>query len=107
MLEMRAIPSEDSIRAALSKLVGAEQAPEESRASSSLWLDACFEQLSGNVLDVPWVLDVDVTVKPLYGKQEGAVLGYNPSKPGRPSHAYHSLGRPPAALPGRAGASGQ
>ena len=64
MLEMRAIPSEDSIRAALSKLVRAVQIPEESRSSSSLWLDACFEQLSGNVLDVPWVLDVDVTVKP-------------------------------------------
>ena len=28
--------------------------------------------------------------KALYGKQQGAVLGYNPHKPGRPSHAYHS-----------------
>ena len=35
-------------------------------------------------------LDTDVTVKPLYGKQEGALIGYNPHKPGRPSHAYHS-----------------
>jgi hypothetical protein len=33
---------------------------------------------------------VDVTIKPLYGKQQGAVVGYNPHKPGRPSHAYHS-----------------
>jgi hypothetical protein len=31
-----------------------------------------------------------VTIKPLYGRQEGAVVGYNPHKPGRPSHAYHS-----------------
>ena len=30
------------------------------------------------------------TVKPLYGHQEGAVLGYNPKKPGRPSHVYHT-----------------
>jgi hypothetical protein len=29
-------------------------------------------------------------VKVLYGKQQGAVVGYNPHKPGRPSHAYHS-----------------
>jgi len=29
-------------------------------------------------------------VKCLYGKQEGAVVGYNPKKPGRPSHSYHS-----------------
>jgi hypothetical protein len=28
-------------------------------------------------------------VKPLYGHQEGAVVSYNPHKPGRPSHSYH------------------
>jgi len=33
---------------------------------------------------------MDSTVKPLYGHQEGAVLGYNPKKPGRPSHVYHT-----------------
>jgi hypothetical protein len=33
---------------------------------------------------------VDVTVKPLYGRQEGARIVYNPHKPGRPSHTYHS-----------------
>src|SRR6201999_2879841 len=38
----------------------------------------------------PWILDVDVTVKSIYGRQEGAELGHNPHKPGRPSHAYHS-----------------
>lgn len=42
------------------------------------------------LLREPWILDVDTTVKPLYGEQEGAVTGYNPSKPGRPSHSYHS-----------------
>jgi hypothetical protein len=36
------------------------------------------------------ILDVDTTVKPLYGHQQGAVVGYNPTKPGRPSHTYHS-----------------
>lgn len=38
----------------------------------------------------PYVLDIDNTVKPLYGHQEGAELGYNPKKPGRPSHNYHT-----------------
>jgi hypothetical protein len=33
---------------------------------------------------------VDTTVKPLYGKQEGAEIGYNPEKRGRPSHTYHT-----------------
>lgn len=38
----------------------------------------------------PAILDTDTTVKCLYGKQEGAVVGYNPQKKGRPSHNYHS-----------------
>ena len=29
-----------------------------------------------------WILDIDATVKPLYGRQEGAVIGSNPSKGG-------------------------
>ena len=33
---------------------------------------------------------MDTTVKPLYGHQQDAEVGYNPTKPGRPSHAYHS-----------------
>ena len=41
-------------------------------------------------LKLPWILDIDVTVKPLYGHQQGAELGYNPHKPGRPCHMYHS-----------------
>ncbi|MGB5649453.1 MAG: transposase [Sedimenticolaceae bacterium] len=49
-------------------------------------LQSCYEPL----LSTPWILDVDVTVKPLYGHQEGAEVGYNPHKPGRPSHTYHS-----------------
>ena len=36
------------------------------------------------------MLDTDTTIKPLYGHQEGAEVGYNPAKPGRPSHAYHT-----------------
>jgi hypothetical protein len=32
--------------------------------------------LSGNALDKPWVLDIDASIKPLYGRQEGAEPGY-------------------------------
>jgi hypothetical protein len=49
-------------------------------------LRACVEP----VLSQPWILDIDVTVKCIYGHQEGASVGHNPHKPGRPSHAYHS-----------------
>ena len=41
-------------------------------------------------LGTTWILDIDTTVKPLYGKQSGAEVSYNPHKPGRPSHALHT-----------------
>jgi hypothetical protein len=37
-----------------------------------------------------WILDLDTTIKFVYGHQEGAQIGYNPHKPGRPSHALHT-----------------
>ena len=83
-LGMGKIPCEDSIRGALGKLT-------EDAERTACWVRGCFDRLSPGSLEVPWVLDIDVTIKPVYGKQEGAVLGYNPAKPGRPSHAYHSF----------------
>ncbi|MEF8704006.1 MAG: hypothetical protein V5B32_12305 [Candidatus Accumulibacter sp. UW26] len=35
-------------------------------------------------------LDIDTTIKLLYGHQAGAEIGYNPTKPGRPSHTLHT-----------------
>ncbi|WP_297394309.1 hypothetical protein [Acidiferrobacter sp.] len=58
-------------------------------------------------MSTPWILDLDTTVKCLYGKQEGAVVGYNPHKPGRPSHSYHSLDGQHAPGFGRRGDAGQ
>ena len=87
LLSMDKIPSEDSVRGALGKLVQ----DEPMRKKTAGWLDQSFTQVCDGSLEVPWVLDVDVTIKQLYGKQEGAVLGYNPVKPGRASHAYHSF----------------
>ena len=37
-----------------------------------------------------WILDCDTTVKVLYGHQSGALVSYNPQKPGRPSHTIHT-----------------
>src|SRR5205807_2844359 len=37
-------------------------------------LQASYEPL----LEEPWALDMDTTVKPLYGHQEDAKVGYNP-----------------------------
>lgn len=81
LLGMSKVASEDSVRRALTALE--EQA---SQAWMKKHLKASYEPL----LQEPWVLDMDTTVKPLYGHQEDAQVGYNPQKPGRPSHAYHS-----------------
>ncbi len=81
LLGMSKVISEDALRRALSATPEAE---------GVAWLDAHLDQSVALVLDAPWILDVDTTVKPLYGKQEGAVVSYNPKKPGRPSHTYHT-----------------
>ena len=59
-------------------------------AESGQWLKGHLKASYEPLLQEPWILDVDTTVKPLYGHQPDAQVGYNPSKPGRPSHAYHS-----------------
>jgi hypothetical protein len=81
LLGMQKVVSDDSARRALKKI-------DEERGVNWLQdhLQSCYEPL----LAAPWILDSDVTVKPLYGHQEGAVVGYNPHKPGRPSHTYHT-----------------
>ena len=81
LLGMEKIVSEDAVRRGLKAID-----EEEGAAWLRLHLDHCV----GPLLNEPWILDVDTTIKPLYGHQEGAEVGYNPKKPGRPSHCYHS-----------------
>lgn len=81
LLGMSGTVSEDTVRRGLSAI--AEEA-------GQTWLQKHIDESTSALLSAPWILDVDVTVKPLYGHQEGAVLGYNPKKPGRPSHTYHT-----------------
>jgi len=80
-LGMRRVVSEDTLRRALSRIPVEE---------GTAWLREHLEHSVLPLLTTPWIMDVDTTVKPLYGKQEGAVVGYNPAKPGRPSHTYHT-----------------
>jgi hypothetical protein len=81
LLGMSKIVSEDSVRRALLKMPEAE---------SREWLMGALKNCYAQILTIPWILDVDTTIKCLYGHQEGAVVGYNPKKPGRPSHVYHT-----------------
>jgi hypothetical protein len=81
LLDMKKIVSEDAIRRAFRAI------DEEEGAA---WLGGHLSFCVGPLLTEPWVLDVYTTIKPLFGHQEGARLGYNPKKPGRPSHCYHT-----------------
>ena len=54
------------------------------------WLQRHIDQCTHPLLAEKYILDIDTTVKPLYGHQEGAVVSYNPKKPGRPSHVHHT-----------------
>ena len=81
LLGMRKIVSEDSLRSNLMKI------PQEEGA---IWLQNHLYKCFAPILSVPWIMDIDTTIKVLYGQQEAAVVGYNPKKPGRPSHTYHT-----------------
>ncbi len=81
LLGMTKIVSEDSLRRGLTKMP---------RAASIKWLQASSYKCYSPLLYSPWIMDIDTTIKVLYGHQEAAEIGYNPKKPGRPSHTYHT-----------------
>lgn len=81
-LGMQKVVSEDSLRRAFQN---------EDPKALEQWQTQALLETCAPALDHPWIADLDVTVKPIYGHQEGAELGYNPHKPGRPSHAYHTV----------------
>ena len=81
-LGMNKVVSEDALRRALERI---------DEGASTAWMRPALMHSVREALDKPWVLDIDASIKPLYGHQEGAELGYNPSKPGRPSHVLHTF----------------
>jgi hypothetical protein len=81
MLGMNKVVSEDSARRNLKKFDPME---------AHKWQRKHLRETWGRLLYEPWMLDIDTTVKTVFGHQEGAEVGYNPHKPGRPSHAYHT-----------------
>ena len=81
LLGMKKIASEDSMRRAFTRM---------DEETGIAWQQKHLQKCTEPLLSMPWIMDIDTTIKPLYGHQEGAVLGYNPKKPGRPSHTIHT-----------------
>ena len=81
LLGMSKVVRDDTVRRALDNI-------DETKGIQ--WLQTHLFESYEPLLEIPWILDVDVTIKPLYGHQEFANKGYNPHKPGRPSHTFHT-----------------
>lgn len=95
---MTKIVSDESLRRGLKHLAPAlEREPREERpaleaqlARTTAWMDQALAQSTREALTLGWILDVDTTIKLLYGHQDGAEISYNPTKPGPPSHVIHT-----------------
>jgi len=81
-LGMEKLVSEDSLRRAFQ---------DEAAETVAQWQTEALLASHAPALERPWIADLDVTIKPVFGHQEGAELGCNPHKPGRPSHACHTV----------------
>jgi len=99
VLGMSKIIGEDSLRRALGAIAPApkskhsaeERAVQQAQAlRAEQWMQAQLRHSIAQVTKTGWILDCDTTVKVLYGHQDGAVVSYNPQKPGRPSHIIHT-----------------
>jgi hypothetical protein len=82
LLGIEQFRSEDSVRRAFEK---------QDEEAMTLWMDRHTNDSYAALLEHDWILDLDATVKTLYGRQEEARVGYNPMKPGRPSHVYQAM----------------
>jgi hypothetical protein len=81
-LGMSRVMSEDAVRRAFR---------DEEAEPLAAWQQRHLWRSVEPVLREPWICDVDVTIKTVYGRQEGGEVGYNPHKPGRLANAYHTF----------------
>ena len=64
-LGMAKVVSEDALRRALERI---------DEAASAAWMRPSLMHSVREALNRPWVLDIDASIKPLYGRQEGAQI---------------------------------
>ena len=63
---MSGVVAEDTLRRALKAI---------DETLGSQWLSHHLGRTVLGLLDAPWILDVEATLKPLYGKQQGSGVG--------------------------------
>src|SRR5450631_248027 len=99
ILGMENVVCDESLRRALALIAPApsskhsdiQRAAQEAQLQQAeQWMDNALLESVQHALDKPWILDIDTTIKTLFGHQSGAEVSYNPHKPGRPSHTVHT-----------------
>lgn len=99
ILGMSRVVGDESLRRALALIAPTqnakhtdEQRQEQERrcARAEQWMNEALLDSVHEALNTAWILDIDTTIKTLFGHQGGAEVSYNPHKPGRPSHAIHT-----------------
>ena len=98
ILGMNKIVSDESLRRGLKHLAPSpDRGPEAERPAredqlrkTTAWMDQALAESVREALGTGWILDIDTTLKLLYGHQDGAEISYNPIKPGRPTHVIHT-----------------
>jgi len=80
-LGLNQLPEETNLRRQLTKASSKEVEKMRKAISQNL----CKANQTDKVVEIG--LDIDSTVATVYGKQEGAEIGYNPTKKGRPSYS--------------------
>ena len=76
LLGMGKVASEDSVRRGLERIAAED---------GTSWLRGHLDDTVRPLLSEPWVLDCDTTIKPRYGRQEGAVVSYSRAAPRTPA----------------------
>lgn len=76
LFRLKRLVGDDTIRRFFKEIDVAKAGDWIAKATRPLW--SCLPER--------FILDWDSTVQTRYGKQEGSEVGYNPHKPGRPSH---------------------
>ena len=99
ILGMNTLVGDESLRRGLKLIAPAPKTEhteeQQARQQAQLkraeeWMEHSLLASVMDALNTDWILDCDPTVKVLYGHQSGAEIGYNPHKPGRPSHTVHT-----------------
>jgi len=94
-LGLNKVVSEDALRRGLERI---------DESISAAWMRPALMRSVREALGQPWVLDIDASIKPLYGREEGAEPGLQPGQAwaAQPRAAY-LLGWQPSPGIGRTG----